>query len=142
MEVSPMGLDSERGAGAKPKRQARLWDSGNGWVLTITTWPPRSAAVDTHYHLSALASDWGRAFRLVKVTDDGTRPVYAVNLSADGPTCDCKGHERWGHCKHVESLLALQAKGKLDALPAPKPTPKPVPKPKPPARPAAVLDDL
>jgi hypothetical protein len=36
---------------------------------------------------------------------DGT--VYDVLLSPTGNTCDCKGHLRWGHCKHEAALMAL-----------------------------------
>jgi hypothetical protein len=142
-----MGKESDSRAGDKPKREAgdkrtaQLWEAGSGrWVLQLTTWRPRSAAADQFYHLTALPSDWGRGFALVKITDDAERPVYHVNLNSEDPTCDCKGHQRWGRCKHVEALLALQGKGKLDAVQAPAPA-APAPKPKPPAVPVA-LDDL
>jgi hypothetical protein len=42
---------------------------------------------------------------------DGTS--YAVCLSGSDSECDCKGFVSHGHCKHCESLLALQQRGKL-----------------------------
>jgi hypothetical protein len=42
-----------------------------------------------------------------------------VSLDANGPTCNCPGHRYRGACKHLDALLALQAQGKLDAIPAP-----------------------
>jgi hypothetical protein len=106
--------------GRPVKRTCRVWEAGAGhrWVLTLTELPPRAAAVDTHYHLLPVASDRGRAFALAKVAGGG-RPGYHVNLAADGPTCDCKGHLAHGRCKHVEALLALQARGQLDRVRGP-----------------------
>ena len=42
---------------------------------------------------------------------DGTS--YTVRLDGPDSTCDCKGFDSHGHCKHCESLLALQQRGKL-----------------------------
>ena len=61
------------------------------------------------YTLEPIPSDFGRGLLLHKA--DGTS--YAVCLSGPDSTCDCKGHVSHGHCKHVESLLALQQRGKL-----------------------------
>ena len=61
------------------------------------------------YTLEPIPSDFGRGLLLHK--HDGTS--YAVNLSGTDSECDCKGFESHGHCKHVESLLALQQRGKL-----------------------------
>jgi hypothetical protein len=64
------------------------------------------------YFLTNLASDYGRAFRVEKI---GTYPEegYDVSLSPDGNSCECKGHLRWGHCKHADGLQALVNAGKL-----------------------------
>ena len=66
------------------------------------------------YFIDPIASDYGRAFCLSKF--DGTS--YAVNLGdADNhPSCECLGHERWGHrtvCKHRAAIQALLNAGKL-----------------------------
>ncbi|HZY87572.1 MAG TPA: hypothetical protein VFE78_22225 [Gemmataceae bacterium] len=119
---------SDETAPDKPKRGVSLWESSPGeWVLTLTEFHPR-AATDTHYRLVAIPSDLGRAFRLRKLEADGGE-VYHVNLTSDRPACDCKGHLAHGHCKHVESLTALQAAGKLDAVKVPEAKPAPAPKP-------------
>jgi hypothetical protein len=50
------------------------------------------------------------------VTDDPAgRPCYVARLDNE-PTYTCKGHQHHGRCKHVDALLALQAKGSLDAI--------------------------
>jgi len=102
----------------KVKRTCEVWNAGGGrWVMTLTFWHPRRAAEDLHYHLTAIPSDWGRAFEVRKLAADGGE-VYHVNLSDAAETCDCLGHEHHGHCKHVSALLALQSRGKLDAVQA------------------------
>src|SRR5438270_2868435 len=99
---------TEPGGAGKPKRTCSLWDSGQGWVLTITHWPGTEAAVDEHYHLNAVPSGYGRSFRLEKVVE-GERPAYVVHLAADRPNCSCPGGSFHGRCKHLDALLALQA---------------------------------
>ena len=61
------------------------------------------------YTLESIPSDFGRGLLLHK--PDGTS--YSVCLSGPDSACDCKGFESHVHCKHVESLLALQQRGKL-----------------------------
>jgi hypothetical protein len=106
------------GAARKPwtRRTCYLWQPTAGvWVLTVTHFFARKAAEDQHYYLKALASDWGRAFELTHLEADGGE-TYHVNLDRDNPTCDCKGFVRHDHCKHVESLVALHLRGKLDVV--------------------------
>jgi hypothetical protein len=76
-------------------------------VVTIAVNKDRS-----DYFLTALPSDYGRAFRVEKM---GTYPEegYDVHLSLDGDSCECKGFLRWGHCKHADGLAALVNAGKL-----------------------------
>ena len=57
----------------------------------------------------------GRAFRLTKDFGD----TYDVFLDRFGQndSCDCRGNEAHGHCKHVAGLNALLHRGKLDDCP-------------------------
>ena len=112
-EVSPTcNVPSSR---PQVKRTCQVWSAGGGrWVLTLTCWHLRRSAVDQHYHLAAIPSDWGRAFDARKLQAGGGE-VYHVHLTSDGPACGCKGFLRWAHCKHTESLAALDGRGKLPA---------------------------
>ncbi len=67
------------------------------------------------YFLTPLPSDFGRGFRLVKVGIDVPfgECEYAVNVNGTESSCECKGHLRHGHCKHVDSLAALVARNLL-----------------------------
>jgi hypothetical protein len=84
---------------------------GDFAVLTLTV-----GAKSTHYYLSRVPSDFGIAYRLEKFGIEGA-DVYNVLLAADGNhVCECLGHLKHGHktrCKHVASLLALRAAGRL-----------------------------
>jgi len=67
----------------------------------------------TDYRVSALSSDFGQGFAVEKI-DPATEPeTYHVNLNPQGNTYDCKGHARWGHCKHADGIAALLKAGKL-----------------------------
>ncbi len=65
-----------------------------------------------HYWVSALASDFGRAFRLEKPGSEGT-DVYDVCLDecASADSCTCKGNTYGGYCKHLDAVRALLAAG-------------------------------
>jgi hypothetical protein len=76
----------------------------------------------TNYLADRIPADWGEGYELAKFEADRRGDgddVYHVLLNGeDGrDSCDCMGHERWGHCRHVEALKTLQAQGKLPALP-------------------------
>jgi hypothetical protein len=103
-------------SGVKPSRKtqprtARLLDTSDGRVLRLQS----GKDVPTYYRLTALAADFGTAFRLEKLV--GGTEVYDVNLLPVGrSTCECLGHLRHGHktvCKHIASLSRLQQLGKL-----------------------------
>jgi hypothetical protein len=102
----------------KPARTVRLGLAPfgpNPGILDIT-----EGEALTSYFLYPLASDFGLAYRLEKFGvhqrgDDDA--VYHVCLELDAATCDCKGHTYAGHCRHVEALQALQAKGELPLPP-------------------------
>ena len=94
---------------SKPARFCKLAHVGDATILLIRRcYPRRADALDT-YTVEPLPADYGRGLLLTK--PDGTS--YCVNLSGADSTCDCKGFEQHGHCKHTESLLALAAAGKL-----------------------------
>jgi hypothetical protein len=65
----------------------------------------------SHYWISPLPSDFGRALRFEKPDIDGD--VYDVLLEQDGGSCTCKGHTFGGYCKHVDAARALLGVGKL-----------------------------
>jgi SWIM zinc finger len=93
----------------KPARFCKLTRQGADAVLVIRQARPRSVDLVDAYALEPIPSDFGRGLLLHK--PDGTS--YAVNLSGPDSTCDCKGFESHGHCKHCESLLTLQQAGRL-----------------------------
>jgi len=106
-QVEPRKVRKPR---AKPERRVRLAvqlnaDGQNG-LITITV--GKSVEV---YYLNRVASDWGMGFSVEKI--GGTEGPYHVNIDANNKTCDCKGHSRHNHCKHVDGLAKLIQVGKL-----------------------------
>lgn len=68
----------------------------------------------TEYKVMPLPIDpsiGSKAFRFAKQGGDGA--VYDLHADQYGLQCQCKGFERWGHCKHVQTV---QAAGKLFCL--------------------------
>jgi hypothetical protein len=59
--------------------------------------------------------DASAAYRLEKHVDHGAEPcVYDVLFDGRGKaSCDCRGHVRYGYCRHSSALTALIAKGRL-----------------------------
>jgi hypothetical protein len=90
---------------------------GNPGIVTITVQTgSRVPKVETtDYFLRRLPSDFGAAFSLEKFAteSDGEPETYHVNLCGEKSSCECKGHLRWGHCKHVSGLEALVKAGKV-----------------------------
>jgi hypothetical protein len=106
----------------KPRRFARLCVPMNGaganGVILIREIKGKRNPVETQdrYFLSRVPADFGEAFFLEKIGAEAGEGRYHVNLSADGNSCESRGHLRWGHktpCRHVGALLALKARGKL-----------------------------
>lgn len=100
----------------KPSRKANVTrpNSKGERILTLTE-TTGTKVKGASYYLTLIPSDFGTGYRLEKFAIDGG-DVYEVNLSADGNTCCCLGHLRHGHktvCKHIASLTALTAAGKL-----------------------------
>ena len=79
------------------------------FVITI-----RVGSTWDDYCVKPLPADFGAAYEVEKIFNPDGAPAYHVHLSDDGAmTCECKGHLKWGHCKHGESLLALRRAGQL-----------------------------
>ena len=93
----------------KPERFCKLSRVGKEVVLVIRVKLSKTREQLDSYTLESIASDHGRGLLLHK--PDGSS--YAVCLSGPDSQCDCKGFESHGHCKHCESLLALQQRGRL-----------------------------
>ena len=70
------------------------------------------------YYVDPLKSDWGRAWTLSKFRTQvkaGEPDAYDVVIDPEGGnhSCECKGWLHRRHCKHVQALLALHARGKI-----------------------------
>jgi hypothetical protein len=63
------------------------------------------------YSVRPLASDWGTAYAMAKLPEESE--PYGVCLAGADSVCDCKGHTRHGHSRHVEGLTALTNAGRL-----------------------------
>ena len=61
-----------------------------------------------------------------KVEGEPSEYDLLIDLERGFHSCTCKGNTYCGHCKHVESVLALLKSGKI-ALPAAKQQPAPEP---------------
>jgi hypothetical protein len=97
---------------AKPVRTVKLIDIGHPVLMIRQTTGEKTEQFE--YSLRRLASDFGTAFELAKWDDaGGVAERYNVLLHGAESTCDCKGFTYRGRCKHLESLTALQAAGKL-----------------------------
>jgi hypothetical protein len=95
----------------KPARFVRLLVKPDGKATGVVRLTVGKESAD--YLLTIIPADYGRGFKLVKVGIDATEGEYAVNIDGDRRSCECKGFLRHAHCKHVESLAALIAAGKL-----------------------------
>src|SRR4051794_36825056 len=94
-------------------RSCRLQDVGDSLVLSILMDHGNKQELD-HYHVERVPAEFGRAFRLTKFSCCGGE-VYDVLLDGDRSSCECKGHLRWGHCKHVDCCRKLVELGRLGA---------------------------
>jgi hypothetical protein len=114
MEVDPMSTSTKSRRRVKKARTFRCTFSCDGDTYAVM--PLRGV----HPEVAV------KGYRLNK---NGGEEVYDVHLTPEGVTqCDCKGCQRWGHCKHGEMLVAMgclpessvpkakaAAKGKADA---------------------------
>jgi hypothetical protein len=111
----------------KPSRTLRLYP-GSPALLEMTVGNDCFS-----YWLRPIPADEGQAFELKKSITEGSETYHVLLHGPHGHSCECRGHLRWGHrtvCKHVASLLALIAEGKLASQPQAA------------ARPAIDLEDL
>jgi hypothetical protein len=98
----------------KPGRTVRVLERTAGLVLLEI----RQGKKASRYWLTRIPSEVGPAFRFEKFEVHGGER-YDVCLGTDPhepPSCECKGHIRWGHrttCRHLACLYALAAAGKL-----------------------------
>lgn len=82
-------------------------------LIRLTETAKHGQKAIAHYHLQELPTDLaGRAFRCEKHGHE-EESSYDVLVDGRNSICECKGFNRWGHCKHVEALTALVAAGKL-----------------------------
>ena len=49
----------------------------------------------------------GRGFELVRITPDQDAETYHVLTGVQYPSCDCRGFEAHGHCKHVAAVQKI-----------------------------------
>ena len=102
---------SQRSKSVKPTRTIRLAvPPGPGcpnFVVVISV-----GKRSTDYHVSPIASDFGRAFRVEKVFTPDPE-VYHVCLNGKDSHCDCKGFTFAGRCKHVDGLATLAQAGRI-----------------------------
>jgi hypothetical protein len=102
-------------------RTARLHHFGSTTVLGLT------GKLTVFYRLESISSDFGTAFRLSKAEcGNGPEESYDVLLDGRHSSCTCKGHTLHGHCKHVESLLALAQTGKISLVQRQQPVTQPI----------------
>jgi hypothetical protein len=95
----------------KPERSATISTMTNGKLILWLTQDGKTRG----YVLTPLDSEiGGTAYRLGKADNgDGKMDEYDVLLDGEYSTCECLGFLSHRHCKHLESLKALAAAGKL-----------------------------
>src|SRR2546421_1487433 len=83
-------------------------DAGTSALVIRQKQGNRAEQVDAYFLEPIPSQMGGRGLILHK--HDGTS--YCVRLDGSDSSCDCKGFVSHGHCKHCESLLALQQRGR------------------------------
>jgi len=96
----------------KPFRRAYVTSAneGGGRVLTLHIRTGRKVEF-FDYYLKPIPCQDGAAYEVSKLQGDGE--TYHVRIATDGNTCECKGFLAHGHCKHLASLVALRAAGRI-----------------------------
>lgn len=68
------------------------------------------------YTATEVDADFGRGFLVAKQGQNPGALPYRTNLGGapmNGDSCTCKGHIRWGKCRHASGLRTLIARGKI-----------------------------
>jgi hypothetical protein len=118
-------------AAAKPQKRFVQWYSLHGLgvtaggkavagVMEIIVVLSKNRNQTCRYIVSETATAWaGRAFHLKKAegecgSDDEAEAYDCfIGVNPQDRKCECRGFLRHGHCKHLDSLLALLNHGKL-----------------------------
>jgi hypothetical protein len=99
----------------KPQLQALVCDCGGGLVnLNIFVLDGRRTRSDFYFVERIACDDLAYSLRKMDVSRDGTDPEetqYEINVTTG--TCSCKGHVRWGHCKHEAAVRLAYERGGL-----------------------------
>lgn len=90
---------------AKPKRYIG-WVNEAKRLLRIID----SQGKEGVYIVETFDADWGNGYRLVKTTGNES---YDVNTDPKHGACECLGFLRWGRCKHLSGLRAMEKAGRL-----------------------------
>jgi hypothetical protein len=116
----------------KPERRVTIGEFVNGIACMSIAVIERRVRTEPKitvygYFLHRLPADFGLAFRFEPFAEqkrNGSED-YDVNidLARGYHSCSCKGNTYCGHCKHVESALALIKAGKIAVPQQPAPEP-------------------
>ena len=88
----------------KPERLARVHTDADTLECTLSllvTTANGKTTIST-YVAEDVPHEDGRGFALIK--PDGE--TYHLELINGVASCDCKGHVRWGRCKHAAAIVA------------------------------------
>ncbi len=112
----------------KPERRVTISPPVNGGYAMLMTIGTGDKAKRFGYYVDPIPADFGLGFRFEKFAIDkveGAPSEYDVNIDLQRGfhSCTCKGNTYCGHCKHVESILALIKCGKIAAPQQPAPEP-------------------
>lgn len=117
MNAITTNAPKQRKPRAKPARSIRILEQPSedtcGWCAVALTVGKQT---DT-YLLHTVPCEFGNGaigFEVEKL-DANFNPAetYHVLLNGEESTCDCRGFERWSHCKHKDGLETLVKLGKL-----------------------------
>jgi len=118
-------------ARTKPERRLAIGTAGNGLFALAMTIGTGEKAQHFGYYVRRIAADFGLAFHFEKfrteqVEGEPSEYDVLIDLQRGHHSCTCKGNTYCGHCKHVESVLALIKCGKI-AVPSARPQAEPEP---------------
>ena len=102
----------------KPERRVQMSKIVNGGFAIAMTIGSGETAKQFGYFVEPIPADFGLGFHFEKFVHqqvEGEPSEYDVNIDLQRGyhSCTCKGNTYCGHCKHVESVLALIKSGKI-----------------------------